>query len=149
MPTTRDALERLAAELLDEISRPLVERSNSPVLTVGDLTRALKKVAASLPSAPVAETAYQAAARWSRERQSSEPDRAPGADAGETPQALTAAIMQADRETWLEQALRDLMTAYERRVRSSCTPADIDKQPWRCDEFVAAEDVLRQRGKEG
>lgn len=43
----------------------------------------------------------------------------------------------------LEKALRAMMAAYERRVRSDCkTPEDLAKQPWRCSEYVAAEDLL-------
>jgi hypothetical protein len=136
---TRDALERLAQHIAQingaaaqaaraaptDGNKKYAEAIEKPLLAIElALLRTRDELATSLPNAP-------------------------GAGAGEAPQALTAAIMQADRESRLEQALRDLMTAYERRVRSSCTLADIDKQPWRCDEFVAAEDVLRQRGKEG
>lgn len=41
------------------------------------------------------------------------------------------------------KALRDLMAAYERRVRSDCkTPEDLAKEPWRCAEYIAAEKAL-------
>ena len=40
----------------------------------------------------------------------------------------------------VETALRGLMAAYERRIRSNCTtPDEIAKEPWRCAEYVAAE----------
>lgn len=40
-------------------------------------------------------------------------------------------------------ALRSLMGAYERRVRSACaSSADLDARPWRCAEYVQAEDAL-------
>lgn len=40
-------------------------------------------------------------------------------------------------------ALADLLSAYERRVRSDCaSQQDLDAQPWRCAEFIAAESVL-------
>lgn len=49
-------------------------------------------------------------------------------------------VRQAHR---LETALRDLMSAYERRIRSDCkTPEDLAKQPWRCAEFIAAEQAI-------
>lgn len=45
----------------------------------------------------------------------------------------------------LEGALREMMAAYERRVRSSCsTPAELDARPWRCLEYVAAESLLSE-----
>lgn len=40
-------------------------------------------------------------------------------------------------------ALRALMVAYERRVRSDCGPDDLANGPWRCEEFVQAEQALR------
>lgn len=43
-------------------------------------------------------------------------------------------------------ALKSLMQAYERRVRSSCESIeDIEKKPWRCAEYVQAEDALRTK----
>jgi len=42
-------------------------------------------------------------------------------------------------------ALRDLMTAYERIVRSNCTtPEQLEAKPWRCAEYVQAEDSIRE-----
>lgn len=50
------------------------------------------------------------------------------------------------REQRLETALRDMMAAYERRVRSECrTLTDLQHEPWRCMEFVAAEQALQSR----
>jgi outer membrane protein TolC len=38
-----------------------------------------------------------------------------------------------------EKALQDLMAAYERLVRSGCTPEQIEKKPWECWEFLQAQ----------
>lgn len=43
----------------------------------------------------------------------------------------------------LRAALRSLADAYERRIRSLCTPDDIAKEPWRCAEYVEAERLLK------
>ncbi len=40
--------------------------------------------------------------------------------------------------------LMQVMQAYERRVRTDCTPAEIEKRPWECAEYVAAADFLRK-----
>lgn len=43
----------------------------------------------------------------------------------------------------LERVLRNLMGAYERRIRSLCeTPQQLERQPWRCAEYTAAENAL-------
>lgn len=42
----------------------------------------------------------------------------------------------------LLRALLDLMGAYERGVRSACTPEQLKASPWRVQEFVAAEDAV-------
>lgn len=43
-------------------------------------------------------------------------------------------------------ALRSLLDAYERRVRSSCTTdADLASEPWRCAEYVQAEQALNTK----
>ncbi len=42
----------------------------------------------------------------------------------------------------MEQALRDLMMAFERRIRSECTPEQLQQEPWRCWEYIAAENAL-------
>lgn len=45
----------------------------------------------------------------------------------------------------LEGALREMMAAYERRVRSDCkTEAQLAAAPWRCLEYVAAESLLSE-----
>lgn len=49
------------------------------------------------------------------------------------------------REARLEHALRELMAAYERRVRSDCDRLQAELQPWRCMEYVAAEQALASR----
>lgn len=38
--------------------------------------------------------------------------------------------------------LGDLMLCYERRIRSLCTPEQLERQPWRVSEYVAAEEAL-------
>jgi hypothetical protein len=35
-------------------------------------------------------------------------------------------------------AMQNMMDAYERRVRSDCTPGQIGKKPWECAEYIAA-----------
>ena len=50
-----------------------------------------------------------------------------------------------DRETALPElvaALENLKVAYERRIRSECSPRDLEMKPWRCAEFIAAEAAL-------
>jgi hypothetical protein len=42
-------------------------------------------------------------------------------------------------------ALRELMSAYERRVRSACTADDIAKKPWECAEYIEAQRVLDRK----
>lgn len=39
--------------------------------------------------------------------------------------------------------IMELMQAYERRVRSDCTPVEIDKRPWECAEYLKAAEYLR------
>lgn len=43
----------------------------------------------------------------------------------------------------LRSALREMMLAYERRIRSLCTPEEIAKEPWRCAEYIEAERLLK------
>jgi len=47
---------------------------------------------------------------------------------------------------WINQAkpiIRELMLAYERRIRSLCsTPEELAKEPWRCAEYIGAERLL-------
>lgn len=40
--------------------------------------------------------------------------------------------------------IMELMQAYERRVRSDCTPVEIDKRPWECAEYLKASEYLRK-----
>ena len=42
----------------------------------------------------------------------------------------------------MKKALEDLMMAYQRIIRSKCTAEDIEKAPWRCEEYIAAERAL-------
>lgn len=51
----------------------------------------------------------------------------------------TVYMRQADK---LETALRNMMAAYERRIRSECTTEQLAKEPWRCAEYVAAEQAI-------
>lgn len=49
------------------------------------------------------------------------------------------------REDQLAQALREMMAAFERRVRSDCkTEDELAAAPWRCLEYVAAEQLLSE-----
>lgn len=42
--------------------------------------------------------------------------------------------------------VKELMLAYERRIRSACTtPEELANEPWRCMEYVAAEALLREQ----
>lgn len=43
----------------------------------------------------------------------------------------------------LRVRLQAMMDAYERRVRTDCrSPAELAGQPWRCREYIAAEEAL-------
>lgn len=44
--------------------------------------------------------------------------------------------------------LREMMRAYEQRIRSDCTPAQLKQKPWRVAEYVAAEEALAARAEE-
>lgn len=49
---------------------------------------------------------------------------------------------------WINRArpvVTELMRAYERRIRSDCTLETLAKKPWRCMEYIAAEDLLRDQ----
>lgn len=49
---------------------------------------------------------------------------------------------------WINEArpvVLDLMAALERRVRTDCTPEQIEQRPWRCSEYVAAERLLSRK----
>ena len=39
--------------------------------------------------------------------------------------------------------LVQMMQAYERRIRSQCSPEELEKRPWECMEYVAAADYLK------
>lgn len=39
-------------------------------------------------------------------------------------------------------ALTNLMTAYERLIRSNCTAAQLEAKPWECAEYCAARNAL-------
>jgi hypothetical protein len=44
----------------------------------------------------------------------------------------------------LRLRLQAMMDAYERRVRTACrSEADLMREPWRCSEYVAAEEAIR------
>lgn len=44
------------------------------------------------------------------------------------------------------KAMQTIMDAYERRIRSLCADAsEIEKEPWRCAEYIAAEQVVRNK----
>jgi hypothetical protein len=49
---------------------------------------------------------------------------------------------------WINRArpvVTDLMAAYERRIRTDCTPEQLAKEPWRCMEYIGAENLLRDQ----
>lgn len=47
------------------------------------------------------------------------------------------------REKRLSEALRQMMLAYERRIRSDCsTPEQLAAKPWECGEFIYAQRAL-------
>lgn len=48
----------------------------------------------------------------------------------------------ADWCNFMRPALVGMMEAYERRVRSECTPEQLDAKPWECMEYVAAQQAL-------
>lgn len=39
-------------------------------------------------------------------------------------------------------AMKNLLDAYERRIRSLCTPEQLEKKPWECAEFIDATRIL-------
>lgn len=50
------------------------------------------------------------------------------------------------REQQLEHALIEMMSAYQRRVLTDCTtPEQRLAAPWRCMEYIAAEELLKVR----
>jgi len=49
---------------------------------------------------------------------------------------------------WCNQAgnaLKALMAAYERKIRTDCALADLESKPWRCAEYVQAEEAMRAK----
>ncbi len=42
-------------------------------------------------------------------------------------------------------ALNNLLDAYERRIRSECTPEQLEKKPWECMEYIEARRVLEAK----
>lgn len=42
-------------------------------------------------------------------------------------------------------ALKNLLDAYERRIRSLCTPEQLETKPWECAEFIEARRVLAEK----
>lgn len=76
-----------------------------------------------------------------RRKIASDPDDEP--TAGNVP---TRVERLADELDDFRVALREMMDAYERRVRSDCTtPQQLQGQPWRCREFIVAEELLKGR----
>ena len=109
----------LASEfpLADGFSAVLVRDMSIPQLGVVDTAIALRAIVAALQA------------------------QQPGAQA--VAWALEQGGILADWCNTAGDALRSLMGAYERRVRSACTSsADLDARPWRCAEYVQAEDAL-------
>jgi len=52
----------------------------------------------------------------------------------------------AEREVaTLRTALEGLMLAYERRIRSDCTPEQLEQKPWRVAEYCIAEEALTNK----
>ena len=51
---------------------------------------------------------------------------------------------QSDEVIALRAALRNMADAYARRVRSLCTPEEIEKEPWRCAEYIEAERLCKR-----
>lgn len=67
----------------------------------------------------------------------------PAGEGDELEWALNYGGELADWCNVVRPALANLMAAYERRVRSDCkTDPDLEARPWRCAEFVQAEEAL-------
>jgi len=49
-----------------------------------------------------------------------------------------------DETIALRAALRNMADAYQRRIRSECTPEEIVKEQWRCAEYVEAERLCKR-----
>lgn len=49
---------------------------------------------------------------------------------------------------WINRAkpaIRELLMAYQRRIRSDCTtPEQLAAEPWRCSEYIIAEAILNE-----
>lgn len=62
---------------------------------------------------------------------------------------LDAMIAYGDKlADWMNRAgpaLAALLAAYERRIRSECTPEQLAAEPWRCAEFIEGERVLADK----
>lgn len=41
--------------------------------------------------------------------------------------------------------LQGMMDAYERRIRSLCSPAELENRPWECAEWIVARDMLNKK----
>jgi len=69
----------------------------------------------------------------------------------EEPKDLRWALDRGDElADWINRArpvITELMAAYERRIRTDCTPEDLANQPWRCMEYIGAEELLKDQPK--
>lgn len=50
----------------------------------------------------------------------------------------------AGEQARLKICLKEMMRIYESRIRSLCTPEQLEQQPWRVSEYVAAEDAIKE-----
>lgn len=106
---------------------------------------------------------HRAVASWSAwERNSSEPDISalnkilaahnPFDSSAVEPSELSRALHIIDEagklSDWINRArpiVTELMEAYARRIRTDCTAEDLAKEPWRCMEYIGAEELLRDQ----
>jgi len=67
------------------------------------------------------------------------------ASAGGEHWAIRAGDVMADWCNRSGAALRAMMDAYERRIRTECTPEQLAKKPWECAEYIEARRTLDEK----
>jgi len=63
----------------------------------------------------------------------------------EANRVIDAAGALSDWVNRAKPAIRELLMAYQRRIRSDCTtPEQLTAEPWRCSEYIVAEAILNE-----
>ena len=66
---------------------------------------------------------------------------------GEIIAAEAKAHDRSDEVVELRRALRNMADAYQRLIRTNCTPEMIAQEPWRCMEYIEAERLCKRSFK--